>query len=76
MRKTKRPFSALAIDQAHEQNNAIIKCQGGAVGLTQDPSSLRRFTIAGPEVSRPLLEFEHHNNSENDTRHHEQYTAY
>ena len=35
--KPRREFSAIAIDQAHEQNNAVIKGDGGAVGLTEDP---------------------------------------
>ena len=35
-------FSAIAIDQAHEQNHAIVKGDGGAVGLTENPSALRR----------------------------------
>ena len=30
--KTKRPFSAIALDHAHEQENASIKGDGGAVG--------------------------------------------
>ena len=33
---------AHAIDQAHEQNHAIVKGDGGAVGLTENPSALRR----------------------------------
>ena len=39
--KTKRVFSAIPTDQAHEQNNAFIKGDGGAVGLTDDPSALQ-----------------------------------
>ena len=35
--KTKRPFSATAIDHAHEQNNKVMKADGGAVGLIQKP---------------------------------------
>ena len=31
--KTENPFSSIAIDQAHKQNNAIIKRVGGTVGL-------------------------------------------
>ena len=27
-------FSVLALDQAHEHNNAIVKADGGAVGIT------------------------------------------
>ena len=33
IRKTVNPFSAIALDQAHEQNNATIKVVGGAVGV-------------------------------------------
>ena len=32
--KSDRTFSAMAIDQAHEQNNAVVKGEGGAIGLT------------------------------------------
>ena len=32
VRKTINPFSAIALDQAHEQNNAIMKGVGDAVG--------------------------------------------
>ena len=50
--KTNRNFSALALDQAQEQANATIKADSGAIGLTEDPSELRRWMVAGPEVSR------------------------
>ena len=49
--KTERNFSRLPIDQAHEQNNAVIKGEGGALGLTEDESTLTRWMVAGPEVS-------------------------
>lgn len=76
--KTKTLFSALAIDQAHEQNNAMLKADGGAVGLMQDPVSLRRFTVAGPEVSSLLTEFkiQTDNSLENTAVHHEQYNSF
>ena len=35
--KTNRMFSAIAIDHAHEQNNAHIKGDGGALGQTDNP---------------------------------------
>lgn len=56
--KTTRPFSSMAIDQAHEQNNAHVKGDGGAIGLFEDADALRRWTVAGPEVSRLIDEFE------------------
>ena len=52
IQKTSRQFSAMPIDQAHEQNNAAIKGDGGAVSLTNNPSALRRWMVAGPEVAR------------------------
>ena len=48
----------MAIDQAHEQNNAMVKGDGGAVGLTENPSALRRWMISGPEIARIVNEFE------------------
>ena len=56
--KSKRPFTAMAIDQAHEQANAIIKGDGGAVGVTEESSALRRWMVAVPEVSCLVSEFE------------------
>ena len=39
--KTKHRFSALAHDQIHEKQNAIIKGDGGFVGLTENPDALQ-----------------------------------
>ena len=71
VRKTKNVFSSIPIDQAHEQNNALIKGDGGAVGLTDNPSALLRWMIAGPEVARAIEEFRDVGRRE-DTRHHDQ----
>ncbi|KAK3926446.1 BRISC and BRCA1-A complex member 2, partial [Frankliniella fusca] len=74
---TGNPFSLLAIDQAHEQNNAKVKSAGGVVGLTQDAAALLRVMAAGPEVARLLYEFRGAADSSTGTgRHHEQYEAY
>ena len=48
----------MPIDQAHEQNNALVKGSSGAVGLTENPSSFRKWMLAGPEQARLLTEFE------------------
>ena len=50
----------ITLDQAHEQNNAIIKGVGGAVGLLSKDmdSALRRSEVAGLEVCRLLEEYE------------------
>jgi hypothetical protein len=55
--KTLRRFSAIAIDQAHEQNNAMVKGDGGAVGLTENPNALRRWMLSGPEMAWLVNEF-------------------
>lgn len=75
--KTKHPFSAIALDHAHEQVNAMVKGDGGAVGLTESTSALRRWMIAGPEVARMITEFETSNKPIcGDTfLHHEQFSS-
>ena len=67
-------FSSIALDQAHEQVNAIVKGDGGAVGLTENPSALRRWMIAGPEVARMVQEFENSASVDN-CNYHEQTPA-
>ena len=49
--KFPRRFSAIAIYQAHEQNNAMVK-EGGAVGLTENARALSRWMMSGPEIAR------------------------
>ena len=56
--KTAHSFSKIPTDQAHEQNNASVKGEGGAVGITQNPAALRRWTVGGPEIARLVHEFE------------------
>lgn len=72
MRKSGKPFSALGLDHAHEQNNAAVKARGGAIGLTEDPSALRRWMIAGPEVQRLISDFACREADGDDEFHHEQ----
>jgi len=60
---------------ADEQNNAAIKGDGGAVGLTDNTSALRRWMVAGPEVARLIEEFQDATEPENRsqyTKHHDQ----
>ena len=73
-KKTKRPFSAISLDQAHEQVNALVKGDGGAVGLTENPAALRRWMIAGPGIARLVEEFEegYDDDSSDSGGHHEQ----
>ena len=72
--KTTNRFSSIPIDQAHEQNNDLVKGSGGAVGLTENPSAFKKWMIAGPEQARLLKEFEQQYISEEDNKqqHHEE----
>ena len=56
--KMSKPLSDIPIDQAHEQNNALAKGESGAVGLTDNPSALRRWMVSGPEIARIIKAFE------------------
>ena len=56
--KSNHAFSAVAIDQAHEQNNATVKGDGGAVGLFQNEDALTKWMVSGPEIARILAEFD------------------
>ena len=57
--KTKRPFSRIALDQAHKQNKKIIKGLGGTASLlnTQDESAFIRWETCGPDVAKIVSEF-------------------
>ena len=57
VRNTKNVFSSIPIDLAHEQNNELIKGDGGAVGVTGNPSALLHWMISRPEVARAIEEF-------------------
>ena len=58
--KSKCPFSNMAPDQVHEQNNKIIKGQGGASNFLnlENKSAQIRWETCGPEVARIVLQFE------------------
>ena len=72
--KTSNRFSSITIDQAHEQNNDLVKGSGGAVGLTDNPSAFKKWVIAGPEQARLVKESEQQYISEesNKQQHHEE----
>ncbi|KAK3889182.1 hypothetical protein Pcinc_006754 [Petrolisthes cinctipes] len=76
--KTTNKFSAMPFDQAHEQENKIVKSSGGIVGLTENPVALRRWVLSGPEISRLLKQFEEEYHPDDDPEsleefhHHEQ----
>ena len=67
--KSSREFSAMAFDQAHEQANAVIKGDGGAISLTEDPSALRRWMVSGPEVRHRVVQYEAASEAKDITKH-------
>ncbi|MEW8543564.1 MAG: hypothetical protein AB2693_08500, partial [Candidatus Thiodiazotropha sp.] len=58
VQKSTHVFSAMAMDQAHEQMNELIKGEGGVIGITDNPSALIKWITAGPEIARIVDEFE------------------
>lgn len=46
--KTGNKFSAIPFDQAHGQENKVVKSAGGAVGLTENPVAFRRWMLGEP----------------------------
>ena len=73
--KTPRRFSAMSVDQAHEQQNAMVKGDGGAVGLTKNEHALHRWLMTGPELARLVADFESHCTSPSVSTEHHVYSA-
>ena len=46
------PFSNMSLNECHNQNNACVKAEGGAVGLTKKPAALRRWMVDEPGTAR------------------------
>ena len=75
VQKTKWTFSAIAIDQVHKQNNAIVKGDGGTVGLAENAWAFRPWMESGPEMACIIEEFRASTDKVGtftDTRHHEE----
>jgi len=58
LQKSEKRFSSMPLDQAHEQNNSVVKGSGGAIGLTENPTAFRKWMVAGPEQARLIETFE------------------
>ena len=78
--RTPNAFSAMGIDQCHEQLNKLVKGEGGATGLTEDEDRLRKWIVCGPEVARIVMEFEENSvlkqTRKTEYRHHEETVAF
>lgn len=62
----------MALNYAHQQVNALVKGHGGAVGFTENPAALRRWMVAGPELSQMVEEFEGSFTVSEERDHHEE----
>ena len=72
VQKSRRKFSLMAKDQAHEQSNKILQTKGGAAGLYENNETLMLFMLAGPDCARMVEEFEAiHDQPPSSTCHHE-----
>ena len=56
--KSHKRFSFIALDQIHEQENIKVKHAGGAIDILDKENALRRWMLAGPELSNILEDFE------------------
>ena len=54
--KTGRLFSAIGEDHAHEQNNKIIKTDGGAIGILDNKDALLEWATCGPQIAQMLFD--------------------
>ena len=57
IKKTHCNFSAIPMDQAHEQSNKTVKGEGGFTGRAEDHSQLLRWMVLGPDIARAIEEF-------------------
>ena len=51
IKKTERSFSAIGIDQAHEQNNKSLKIDGGTIGILGNEQALLEWAVSGPYIA-------------------------
>ena len=52
--KSAKPFSCIAEDQVHEQNNKHVKGDGVAVGILNSEEALLKWAISGPVLAKIL----------------------
>ena len=55
--KSGESFSSMRIDKAHEQNNKLVKIDGGATDLLNDNAALLKWTVARPEIAEMVRSF-------------------
>ena len=46
-KRTANAFPSIPLDQAHEQNNELIKGEGSVIGITENPNAHLRWISGG-----------------------------
>ncbi|XP_065660439.1 uncharacterized protein LOC136084312 [Hydra vulgaris] len=67
---TRRPFSSMTTDQAHEQNIKIINGNGGSISILDNPSALMKWMVCEP-LFLELLERFGGEKDDDEKNHHE-----
>ena len=57
MNKMGIPLCSIGSDHALEQDNKLLKVNGGVVGLTQNPKGLHRFCLIPPSLASLCSQF-------------------
>ena len=65
VKKSDRIFLNMGFDQAHEQNNKIVKAGGGRIGIFDNEAALVEWAVSRPQVSDLIQEI-FSNDEEND----------
>ena len=68
--KSGKPFSSMGIDQAHEQNNKLVKIDCGATDLLNDNAALLKWTAAGHEIAEMIRSFRCNDDEDMEISHH------
>ena len=72
--KSGKPFSSMGIDQAHEQNNNLVKIDGGATDLLNGNAALLKWTVVGPEIAEMARSFGCNEDEDTEIPHHHEDT--
>ena len=73
VQKSRRKFSLMAKDHAHEQSDKILQTKDGAAGLYENHDTLMLFMLSGPDCAQMVKEFDAiHDPPPSSTGHHEE----
>ena len=77
MKQTNRKFSAIGIDQAHEQCNKVVKTAGRATRILENENALVVWSNANPVIGDLLEKFpERYQTKTTSNEHHENTNAH